>query len=114
MAIDKGRLVVGPTKRRDQEKQYYISYITNTEPGYARAVVDESGTLISDPQLPEVEGQIAVWQKASGDEAAQAYVVVRINNVLTWVRVLHALDLQDTRTSEAWDPLAGFYNPLAS
>ena len=114
MAIDKGRLVAGPTKRRDQEKQFYVSYITNAEPGHARTFVDENGTLTSDLQFPEVEGQIAVWQRTGSDDVGQAYVVVRVDSVLKWVRVLHTLDLQDARTAEPWDPLAGFYNPLAS
>jgi hypothetical protein len=91
MAINSGRLVVLPI---------------NT--------VDESGNLILDYQSPKAEGQIAVWQQNVGDPAAQAYVAVFISGALQWVRVIHTLGLQNSNTGTPWDPLASFYNPLAS
>ena len=114
MAINNGRLVVGPTLKRDQEKLFFVSYITNTLPGTYRRYVGEDGNATLDPQLPEVEGQIVVFQEGQGDQAAVAYIAVTIDSTLEWRPVVHTLDLGDTRTTETWDPLAGFYDPLAS
>ena len=114
MAIEKGRLVVGPTKKRDEERQFYISYLTNSEPGTDRRYVNEEGNVVLDPQLPEVEGQIVVFQKAHGDQYAQAYVAVSIQGTLQWVRVLRTIEIINKSTGKAWDPLDKFYNPLAS
>lgn len=114
MTIENGRLVAGPVKRRDFEKQFYISYISSAEPGTARKYVDSDGNLASDDQLPQVEGQIAVWKKGNGDQLAHAYVAVSVSGALKWVKVIHTLDVLDTRTDASWDPLASFYNPLAS
>jgi hypothetical protein len=114
MAIENGRLVVGPTLKRDQEKLFFVSYTTNTEPGVVRYYTDEDGNISFDAQLPEVEGQIVVFQEAQGDEVGTAYVAVTIDNVLYWKPVIRTLDLRDSRTTNSWDPLAGFYDPLAS
>lgn len=114
MAIDNGRLVVGPTKRRDYERQFYVSYVTNTPPGVVRYYTDQNGSIAFDAQLPEVEGQLVVYQTTSPSTSGQLFVAVSIQETLTWVRVLHTIDMQDSRTGEKWDPLAGFYHPLAS
>lgn len=114
MAIENGRLVVGPTLKRDQEKLFFVSYITYTEPGAIRLYKDEDGIIRADPQLPEVEGQIVVFQEAQGSGLGKAYVAVTINNILYWRPVIRTLDLRDSRTTNSWDPLAGFYDPLAS
>lgn len=114
MAIENGRLVVGPTLKRDQEKLFFVSYITDTELGNPRFYADENGNISFDAQLPEVEGQIVVFQQNQGDEAGIAYVAVTIDNNPQWRPVIHTLDLRDSRTTNTWDPLAGFYDPLAS
>jgi len=114
MAIDKSRLVVGPTKKRDEEKQFYVSYITSSVPGTTRLYKDETEAVVTDPQLPEVEGQIAIYKPNNGDQLATMYVAVEINGSLEWKTTISLAGLTDSNTAGEWDPLAPFYNVLAS
>jgi hypothetical protein len=112
MPISKPIIAAGPTVKRGKAKGTKL-LISSALPGTQRRYIDENGQLTLDDQLPQREGQLFAYRNGS-DPGASLYVAVDMNGTLEWKRVVPGLNMINSSTGNAWDPLAGFYDPLAS
>lgn len=114
MSIDNGRIVSKPTRARSEFSALFVERFSSSEPGTPRRYVDSTGSVVSDEQLPSVEGELFVYRPDTSIQYATLYIAVDIGGTLEWKRVNPMGSAQDRRTGNSWDPLAGFYNVLAS
>lgn len=112
MAINKPTIAAGPTYTRERV-QTVIGKITSVIPPGSRRYISENNTVIIENQTAEREGQMLFYRDGVAFDV-QIYVVVTINNVLLWKPVLPTAQIQNSANGRAWDPLAGFYDPLVS
>lgn len=112
MPISKPIIAAGPTVKRDRLKDTKL-LISSALPGTTRIYIDSSGQLSVDDQLPKREGQLFAYRNGS-DPGVSLYVAVDMNGTLEWKRVIPGLNIVNSNTGQSWDPLARFYNPLAS
>lgn len=112
MPISKPIIAAGPTIKRGKAKDTKL-ILSSSLPGTQRRYTDENGLLVLDDQLPQREGQLFAYRDGSAP-GASLYVAVDINGTLEWKRVVPGLNVVNSSTGKPWDPLAGFYDPLAS
>lgn len=112
MSISKPIIAAGPTVKRDKTKDTKL-IISSALPGTQRKYIDENGQLAFDDQLPQREGQLFAYRDGSAP-GASLYVAVDMNGTLEWKLVVPGLNIVNSSTGKPWDPLAGFYDPLAS
>jgi hypothetical protein len=112
MAINNGR-ITGPTAKRDRDKLLFVAHQWYGGPTedvlYTQDGVLKNRTAV----IPTAEGELYV-QRESGSQYATLLVSVDVNGTLQWKAVRSTANTIDTGTGKAWDPLASFYDPLAS
>ena len=114
MTIEKGYLTVGPTVTRGDAKAFAAAIVPASPPSsYVRPIPNSGGQAEIIEQPAEREGQI-VFFRDQGSSLLQAYVVVSVDTVLVWKPVVSSIGTINSNTGQPYDPLAGFYNPLAS
>ena len=114
MSIDNGQIVSKPTRAKSEVSALFVKSFSSSEPGTTRRYRDSTGSLVVDQQLPSVEGELFAYRPDSSIQFGALYIAVDIGGALEWKRVNPMGLAQDKRTGNNWDPLAGFYNVLAS
>lgn len=112
MSISKPIIAAGPTAKRDKAKDTKL-FLSSALPGTERRYIDKNGQYVFDGQYPQREGQLFAYRDGSAP-GASLYVAVDMNGTLEWKRVVPGLNIINSSTGKPWDPLAGFYDPLAS
>ena len=116
MTINPPTVAVGPTITRADTRAVAIK-IVNAVPPLPHKYIElaPSGLvyyLREIPQPADIEGRIVAYRDGL-DEFVQLYVVVNTGSLLEWRPVIGA-DLINSFTGKPYDPLAAYYDPLAS
>ena len=113
MAINKPIIDAGPTYSRE-DVETVVCKITNTDPvNNAARIIVLDGKLQALSQIPLNEGQLLIYQNGT-ELTVTMYVAISISGALHWKQVVSVGEIVNNHTGQKWDPLARFYNPLAS
>jgi hypothetical protein len=112
MAINNGR-ITGPTAKRDRDRLLFVAQQWYGSPSEGILYTQDGVLKNRSAVIPTAEGELYV-QRESGSQYATLFVSVDINGVLQWKAVRSTANAIDTNTGKTWDPLASFYDPLAS
>ena len=111
MTIQPSIIAAGPTVARADTKAF-AGHVAPVPPPAFYESVDENGDYVLVNQPADFEGRI-VFHRAGDTRSLQAYVAVQAERGLQWKPVRLGATV-NSFTGEPYDPLAGFYNPLAS
>ena len=112
MAINNGR-ITGPTAKRDRDKLLFAAHQWYRGPAESFLYTQNGVVKNRAAVIPTTEGELYV-QRQSGSYYATLLVSVDINGTLQWKAVRSTANVIDANTGKTWDPLAPFYDPLAS
>ena len=112
MAINNGR-ITGPTAKRDRDKMFFIPNQWYRGPNEAFMYSENGEAKVRQYVIPSTEGELYV-QRELGTQFATLLVSINIGGVLEWKPARSTANIIDSSTGRLWDPLAPFYNPLAS
>ena len=111
MSINPPLISAGPSVTRAQTKAVAVQLATAVPPG-SYFYMDPNGLPTAIEQPADIEGRIAVYRSGT-DQFVQMYVVVDTGTGLEWKPVLNTT-VENSYTGKAYDPLARYYDPLAS
>lgn len=98
-------LSVGPTSTKARNKQLALR-LTSVEPPEPEKYIDPvTDTVETRSQEPTALGQMCYVRLDSRN--AVMYVVVSIDDELTWKEVKSGVVFRDARTGRPWNPLIG-------
>ena len=109
MSINNPIIDSGPTSGRRVNYQLYIEQVSAVPPESFR-VRGDNGVFDTVDQTPQRLGQFVHYRDPYAkwwDKTTTMYVVVEVNGVLEWKRVVHEAVFIDTVTGDPWDPLVG-------
>ena len=112
MAINNGR-ITGPTAKRDRDKLLFVSHQWYGSPTDTIFYSDNGLPSVRHSLDPVAEGELYV-QRESGTQYATLFIAIDIGGALEWKVAGSTVGVIDSNTGKPWDPLAPFYNPLAS
>ena len=112
MSIQQPYMTVGSTSTRANTKTVVLA-IAGAIPPETYRVPSGDGTSVEVSQFPVTEGAV-VAHRQEGSSDVQLYVTVLVNNVPIWKPVIMIAEIVDPYTGKPFDPLARFYDPLAS
>ena len=111
MSINSPAIAAGSSVTRSDTRAV-ASQVASEIPPASYLFIDTDGLPTQVTQPADIEGKIAIYRSGT-DQFVQMYVVVDTGQGLEWKPVVNAA-ITNSYTGKAYDPLARFYDPLAS